>query len=707
MNGMVTSLHFAPLVPLLWVWILGGVMVFLTGLSLRYFPRGVVGRAIMGLTLLSVLMNPSLLQEDRSATPNVAVIVVDRTMSQNFGERMARTDQALSSLRTQLEGRADIELRIVDVDNTNNNSGETQLFSSIEDAFMDVPKTQRAGVILLSDGQVHDVPHDVSDRSSAPQNFDDFGPIHAFISGEAGEYDRRIVVTNAPAYGIMGQNVSVHFRVEDSRSKASAALASVIVRHQDGREELLQVTIGEDYAFDVPITHAGQNVFEIITDTQKGELTALNNRNVVLVNGVRDRLKVLLVSGKPHIGERTWRNLLTSDPGVDLVHFTILREINKLDNTPQDELSLIPFPFQELFEVKLYDFDLIIFDNYRVSQILPNRYFENIVRYVREGGALLEASGHSYSDPNRSTYSTPLQQILPAAPEGQILDSQFFPSLTEKGEQHPVTRGLVWGNSGQAETQNWGPWFRQNKVRVQSGHILMRGHEKTPLLILDRVAQGRVAQFSSDNLWLWAKGYQNGGPHAELSRRIIHWLMKEPELDEEAMNVSVNGNDITIRMQNYEGNSQDIQMVRPDGEIVPLSLQDNQAGWFETIFHAQQSGIYSFENARGQRKFAVIGTLNPPEMRDVLSTDSVLRPTVNATGGKVIWLSRYETPEVRILETNKTRTRFGGRNWVGLQHNKSSIVTASRNITLIVPWIGVICLIGILSLMWWFEGRRR
>ena len=113
------------------------------------------------------------------------------------------------------------------------------------------------------------------------------------------------------------------------------------------------------------------------------------------INGVRDRLRVLLVSGEPHAGERTWRNLLKSDASVDLVHFTILRPPEKQDGVPVDELSLIAFPTRELFIEKIEDFDLIIFDRYRRRGILPSLYLENIaqLRPQRRRGAGLRRPG--------------------------------------------------------------------------------------------------------------------------------------------------------------------------------------------------------------------------------------------------------------------------------------------------------------------------
>ena len=148
----------------------------------------------------------------------------------------------------------------------------------------------------------------------------------------------------------------------------------------------------------MPFPHAGMNIVEIELEPVPGELTPANNRVVIAAEGVRENLRVLLVSGEPHAGERTWRNLLKSDAAVDLVHFTILRPPEKQDGTPIHQLSLIAFPTRELFSEKIKDFDLIIFDRYQHRGILPLLYYDNIARYVdRHGGALLIAAGDDYA----------------------------------------------------------------------------------------------------------------------------------------------------------------------------------------------------------------------------------------------------------------------------------------------------------------------
>src|SRR5262249_37588855 len=162
-----------------------------------------------------------------------------------------------------------------------------------------------------------------------------------------------------------------------------------------------------------------------------------NNRAVVSIDGVRDKLRVLLVSGEPHAGERTWRNLLKSDASVDLVHFTILRPPEKQDGTPINELSLIAFPTRELFQQKISEFQLIIVDRSARQGLLPLIYSNNIEKFGRDGGAVLTGAGPDYASPT-SIWRTPLDGIPPAEPTGEITERSFQARLTEAGQRHPV-----------------------------------------------------------------------------------------------------------------------------------------------------------------------------------------------------------------------------------------------------------------------------
>lgn len=692
------SFHIAPLLPMEWLIAIALCGMFLAAISGQQRKRGTFVRVICFVAFLLALMNPSLLREERNFANDTAVIVVDKSASQSFGNRTARTRHALESVEKQLRERKNLDVQVITAPDADTLGHETRLFESLDLALANVPQQRRAGVIFITDGQVHDVPKDEA-------ALEKYGPIHTLLSGEHNEKDRQIVVTNAPAYGLVDKDIVVKYKIEDT-SNIKADEAEVTLTRHDGEKIRYFVETDKEQSIIIPITHPSQNVFTLEVEGVDGEITLANNKVPVLVNGVRDRLKVLLVSGKPHAGARTWRDLLTSDPGVDLVHFTILREPQKIDYTPQNELSLIAFPFDELFNIKLYDFDLIVFDQYRVNNILPDQYFENIARYVEEGGAFLEASGADFADERYSLYNTPLRAILPAQPTGQMLREKFKPTLTELGRKHPVTSSLIWNNKDNSAepTPNWGNWLQYIDINVQKGDVLMNAMNDKPLLVLNRVGKGRVAQISSDQIWLWARGFEGGGPHAELLRRTVHWLMKEPELDERALDVQVHKNTISVRKQNLNNRSETVAMSDPLDNHSTLELKDDGKGWLSEDIEAKSLGVYGFEDTNGNRKFAIIGDLNPPELHGVITTEEKMKPAMEAGKGGAIWLDKTPQPTVRFFGNARS---YAGNSWIALRQNNDYTVTGVKDIPLLPKWALLLGLLMITAFTWWFEGQRK
>ncbi len=245
---------------------------------------------------------------------------------------------------------------------------------------------------------------------------------------------------------------------------------------------------------------------------------------MVSIDGVRDKLRVLLVSGEPHAGERTWRNLLKSDASVDLVHFTILRPPEKQDGTPINELSLIAFPTRELFQQKIKEFNLIIFDRYARQACCRSSISITSPAMCRRAARCWSRPADYASQ--TSIWRTPLEHILPAEPSGRTVEMPFHAQLSDAGKRHPVTRGLVGADSS---PPHWSRWFRLVDTRRRQRHHDHEGPDKKPVLVLSREGEGRVGLLLSDHIWLWARGYEGGGPHLDLMRRLSHWLMKQPD----------------------------------------------------------------------------------------------------------------------------------------------------------------------------------
>lgn len=689
----VMNIHFAPLLPYPWIGC-AGVIAFSLLLWSYFLQRDMpFFRVLCAGIFLMFLMGPSLIKEERELTKDVVFIIRDKSPSQSYGARTDLADKAEQYLKNKLSVFEDLDVRFVNTKDTQAVTRETLLFKELEQASADVPRSRRAGVILITDGQVHDVPKNIKDP-------DQYGPVHVLLTGDKNEKDRHLKIIEAPAYGITGQNVTVKFRIEDTNIDNSSDV-EVTLKAAQGSPETFSAPVGQDQTIELPVTHAGQNVFELSAESENGELTQANNRAAILVNGVRDRLKVLLVSGQPYAGARTWRDLLTSDPAVDLVHFTILRDPDKIDSTPSNELSLIAFPIQELFETKLFDFDLIIFDRYRMNNVLPDQYFDNIARYVEKGGALLVTSGPSDAT-NQSIYFSSLMNILPGATSGNIIRKSFIPTLTKIGRMHPVTKNLEWSIDDKGKP-NWGSWLRQISISSHSGETLMNGADERPLLILDRVGEGRVAQIASDHIWLWSRGYQGGGPYAELIRRVIHWLMKEPELDEKMMSIKVVGDNINLSSQDYTQKEMSVVMTKPDGTKETLVLPPSSENARLLSVKADQIGIYSFEEITGQKQFAIVGDINPPELGEIKTTADVIAPVVTASKGGTIWLSN--TPEPMLRRTMKNQGQ-AGYNWIGLRQNNDYTVKGVTYTPLLPAWMAVMLLACLTLFMWWREGKR-
>jgi len=530
------GIAFAPLVGTDVLWAVLAAAGLFALLLLVSRSRGAAVRTLALALIVLALANPSFTREDREPLSSVAVVVVDKSPSQNFGDRMRQTEAAQAKILDRLHRISGLEVRVVDAGEADGETDGTRLFTALNSTLADVPTDRIAGVVMITDGRVHDVPADPSSLGFA-------APVHALITGHEDERDRRVALIAAPRFGIVGQPQTITYRVEDQG--VGEKTAQVTVRRDGDIVEIRNVPVGVAQSVTVPIPHGGQNIVEIEASPLADELTQVNNRAVVSIDGVRDKLRVLLVSGEPHAGERTWRNLLKSDPSVDLVHFTILRPPEKQDGTPINELSLIAFPTRELFQQRIDDFQLIIFDRYARQGVLPIIYFDNITRYVRDGGAVLVAAGPDYAS-STSIWRTPLDAILPAEPSGDVTDEAYRPELTELGQRHPVTRGL---EGSEDKSPHWSEWFRIVDTRSATGTTVMQGPDAKPLLVLSHEGQGRVALLLSDHIWLWARGFEGGGPHLDLLRRLSHWLMKEPDLEEEALRLIVNGHNLLVRRQ--------------------------------------------------------------------------------------------------------------------------------------------------------------
>jgi hypothetical protein len=679
---MMGQIVFDPLLPWPFVWALGAVA--LAGVALALW-RGLSGwalRLLAGVVLVGAVAQPSWQVEDRADLSDIVLMVVDRSASQRLAERAGVTEDAAQALETQLAARPDTELRRIPVGDGEGDLG-TQLMSALSQAMAEEPRGRIAGVFLLSDGRLHDI-------ERAP---DLPAPMHLLMTGKQTDWDRRLIVQNAPSFAILDEEVELGLRIEDDGAAPEARETELMISIDGEEAESYTVPIGEDLTLPVTLPHGGMNVIQFTVPEGEGELTDRNNTALVQINGVRDRLRVLLVSGEPHAGGRTWRNLLKSDSSVDLVHFTILRPPEKQDGVPVTELSLIAFPTRELFLEKIDDFDLIIFDRYKRRGILPSIYLDNVRSYVEGGGAVLVAAGPDFASAD-SIYRSPLSQIIPAEPTARVVEEGYRPEVTGLGQKHPVTAGLEG-------PETWGRWLRQIEVDAMAqGDVVMSGLDDRPLLVLDRVGEGRVALMASDHAWLWNRGYEGGGPQLELLRRLAHWMMKEPELEEEALRAEATGQTMRIIRRTLGDAVGPVTVTRPDGETEELTLEEVSPGRFETRYTGPQIGLYRL--AEGDENAVVgLGPAAPREFEQTIASGEALEPLIDGTRGGIKRLQEG-MPTIRAVREGRPAA---GRGWVGITPREAFETMDVRQTPLLPAWLVLLLASGLILGAWLREGR--
>ncbi|TBN39508.1 hypothetical protein EYE42_10830 [Paracoccus subflavus] len=695
-----TQIRFDPMLPWWAIAALAALALLVGGFALWRGLRGWAWRGLAGLAAALALAGPALEIGSRAGLSDIVILIDDRSASQTLPERGPQTDGAVEAMTRRIAALPDTELRRITVGDDDDG---TLLATELARAIAAEPETRLAGVIAVTDGRLHD-------PSMLPASVP--APVHVLLTGRPQDWDRRLVIEEAPAFGLIDQEVTIRLRIEDQGAvppEVEAGSVNLRLSIDGEAEQTLAVPLNTSITLPLMLDHAGQNVVQIGFDApavdtpEGGELTDRNNSTAISITGVRDRLRVLLVSGEPHAGERTWRNLLKSDAAVDLIHFTILRPPDKSDGVPVNELSLIAFPTQELFMERISDFDLIIFDRYSVRGILPPDYYLNIARYVEEGGAILVSAGPEMAGVE-SLYLSPLGQILPARPTGQVLEEPYLPRLTDEGRRHPVTAGLP---GGEGDEPTWGRWLRMGTVMPDPGaQVAMTGVDDQPLLILDRVGEGRVALLTSDQVWLWGRGFEGGGPQLELLRRIAHWSMKEPELEEEALLADVR-DDLSVRFtrRTMADSAGPLIVTRPDGGTDEIALAPAGPGRFIADWTAPEPGLYRLEDGDLRRVLA-LGPAAPREFEQTVADAATLANLVTETGGGVVRLSDG-VPDLRTVAPGRNAHGSAALgDWIAVTPREAATVTGLERRPLLPGWAWLLLIAGLILAGWLREGRR-
>lgn len=692
---MIRSIMFDPFlsIPVLVAMFAGavGVLFFFRPQSLSAI---VLRMAVFGLILL-FLANPVISETQKASLDDIIIVLIDQSQSQTLDKRTEITQQAREQLTRKINEVGGIQIREV---LTDPQSG-SDLWSAYANTIANVPRARVAGTFILTDGQVTDRRVTNAPASAAPVN--------VLLTGRDKDTDRKLTLVDAPRYGIISEPLNIRFRIDDigadEKTLPGTATARVTLK-VDGKEvHSDDVLVGETIAFQAPMSKPGETIIEVSVSERPGELSTINNTAILPIVAIRDRLRVLLISGEPHAGERAWRNLLKSDPAIDLVHFTILRPIEKAqsDGAFERELALIEFPQDELFIEKLTEFDLLIFDRYTYRGVLNAFHFDNIGRYVEEGGAVFVSAGPEFDGYQSLAARRNFSFILPALPAGPAVETPFRAEFSSIGSKHPATSGL-------SESEFWGRWLRIMPASKRSGKTLLTGPDDTPLLILDRVGKGRVGLLLSDHVWLWARGFDGGGPHAELLRRVSHWLMKEPDLEEEQLALSEVDGDLIVQRQTIEDRVNAVDITFPDGSTISVSPRSTPTdGIYQAIVEHPPKGLYE---AKADNLFAIgiIGKSQETEFRDIVSNASKLFPIAEESSGGIFKIRNGDT----ALLPNLTRTKNTKK---GVPENRSSMpildrqsskITAVKSKPLASPFTWLLLLGTAIFSVWLIESNR-
>lgn len=680
---MTGTIVFDPLLPWLAIGALAALGLLGVILALWRGLRGWAWRLLAVTVLAAALAQPSFQQENRAPLSDIVLMVVDQSASQKLADRAGLTEDTATTLEARLADRPNTEVRRINVGDSADDAG-TQLMSALSEALAEEPRGRVAGILLLSDGRLHDL-------ERAP---DLPAPLHLLLTGKETDWDRRLIVKNAPAFAILGEPVTLTLSVQDDGAAPNEHETTIDISVDGAPAQTFAMPIGRDVELPITLPHGGMNVIQFSVPEADGELTDRNNTSLVQINGVRDRLRVLLVSGEPHAGGRTWRNLLKSDSSVDLVHFTILRPPEKQDGVPVNELSLIAFPTRELFLDKIEDFDLIIFDRYKRRGILPAIYLDNVRNYVEQGGAVLINAGPDFATA-QSLYRSPLGEVIPGAPTARVVEEAYRPTITDLGDKHPVTAGML-------NQDTWGRWLRQIDIAASDdAEVLMTGVDERPLLMLDRVGEGRVALIASDQAWLWSRGYEGGGPQLELLRRLAHWMMKEPELEEETLFAEATGQTMRIIRRTLEDSVGAVTITHPDGTTEEIELEETAPGRFEATFTGPEIGLYRL--AEGDKEAVIgLGPAAPKEFEETIATSEILDPVIASMRGGA---PRLEDGIPALRNVGEGRPA-AGRGWIGITPRNAFETVDVTQTPLLPAWLVLLLASAVILAGWLREGRN-
>ncbi|MBL0217460.1 MAG: hypothetical protein IPQ07_26750 [Myxococcales bacterium] len=411
-----------------------------------------------------------------------------------------------------------------------------------------------AGIVLISDG----ASTGGFDEDSGDGAVRDFlrsldTRVHTVWAARPGLKDVAVAKVMADEFAFVRTVVRIDAVIRTTGLPARKVLVTLSTDGQPLRQKMVDFPGGEHdvtVTFEVTPPRVGRYVYEVSVPVAAGEAVTTNNARSFVVRVIRDKIRVLMVAGQPGWDVRALRQMLKSNPNVDLISFFILRTQDDISaGVANDEMSLIPFPTRELFEQQLPSFDLIILQNFEYLPYGIGDYLENIRSYV-EGGGGLAMLGGAASFTSGGYYGTPVATALPVElygpfDTGPVLDTgKFTPQLTENGVLHPVTslryspddNLATWKALPQLEGVNLVASAKPDAtVLATHPRLKTKGGKPMPVIVAGDYGKGRSLAVTTDSVWRWgfvsaAKNGDNGRQYTKFWENAMGWLIQDPAL---------------------------------------------------------------------------------------------------------------------------------------------------------------------------------
>lgn len=663
-----TDLNFAPYLPLSAIIIFAIIIGFFC-----LFPKRNWVYLVFTAFVSLVLANPQKVTEERKNLPQKVAIVIDNSRSNSSEAQKEITTQAADNLMIQLnKANIEVEKRYL----TDTAAAGTSPFTDHKDLFEGESAKDLGATFMISDTLWQDI----------PQQSD--SPIFVLNTEGKNRYDRILDVIKAPEYAVVKETTKVNIQIKDSRH--SKAPLRIFIADQKVVDQVIPTN--EELSFNLKLPKAGPMSLRFETDSSKDERTDQNNQKTLLIKGIRDNLNVLLVSGVPHNGTQSLRKLLKSDPSVNMIHFTILRESFSESPVDQEDMSLVPFPVHELFMKRLHDFDLVIFDHFVNRGFLRQAYIKNLLKYSANGGAMLFVTGPDFTSYNGLGHGL-LQKALPIkAGRYQNDDNRFNARLTSLGKNHPITQDF------KGDIKNWATLGQLSESTLKSDAQLLMHAEGKPLLAVGEFKKGRTAMFLSDHLWLWDRAKDSGQMH-ELLRRLSHWLMKEPELEHKAFSFTKDSNGKTkLTLKGLTSKSVNVIITTPRQEQEEITLY-KKSGYSKSL-DLSDKGLYIARfNQKG--KPALYGYYQQGQIEDKEWLDSdktALNLLIKQSQGTLLDVSNIDKAiDFKLRFTNKNAA---GKGWLSLKGKERYEVISQTSEKLFSPLLTLLISLIFAALMW-------